>query len=168
MTNNSLNTNFVVTGTNKALTQPSQPIFAAKVSNMTISNVTGDGTKYFVLFDSVTFDVGSNYTAGSGTYTAPVTGRYLFTVGLELTNLGAGHTQSAFLLEYNSVFTDFAQNNPQATAVAGNLTYTGTTIIPLTATNTVRVSITVYNSTKTVGVLGAVANGCWFHGFLLD
>jgi hypothetical protein len=165
---NALNTNFTVTGANKALTQPTQPCFAAKVSNTTITNVTGDGTKYFVIFNSVTFDNLSNYNSGTGIFTVPVTGRYFFATGLLLTGVGVAHTAGTFALEYAGTFTLTGLNNTAVAALGTNFTYTGSTIIPLTAGDSVRVSISVSNSTKTVSVLGGVGNTCWFHGVLLD
>lgn len=63
--------------------------------NGTAANVTGDGTQYTIAFDTELFDVGNNFNTGTYTFTAPVTGIYLFTVTFTLGNLGAITTQSA-------------------------------------------------------------------------
>lgn len=56
---------------------PLQPTFQAYVAT-TITNVTGDGTVYTVIFDTETFDLGGDFNLGTGTFTAPVTGKYFF------------------------------------------------------------------------------------------
>jgi len=77
-----------------AVTTSTQPLFHASLIN-NVSGATGDATVYTVLFDNVLFDQNSNYTAGSGTFTAPVTGKYIFSVGCEYNN---GGTESVNVL----------------------------------------------------------------------
>lgn len=67
---------------------PNIPAFAAYVS-ANINNVTGNNTTYTVLFDAEIFDQNSNYAPGTGIFTAPVTGRYLFASGVRMTGLTA-------------------------------------------------------------------------------
>lgn len=50
--------------------------FLAQMSD--VSNVTGSGTDYTVIFDVELFDVGSNYNPATGVFTAPVAGKYAF------------------------------------------------------------------------------------------
>lgn len=74
-------------------TNTSQPAFLAYV-NTTITDVTGDGTTYTVIFDVESFDQGSNFNLGTSTFTAPVAGLYLFTFNLLLvggTTISAGN-----------------------------------------------------------------------------
>ncbi len=44
--------------------------------NTTITNVSGDGTVYTVIFDTEVFDAGNNFNLGTSTFTAPATGKY--------------------------------------------------------------------------------------------
>ena len=77
MTTNSCNTYIVPTVTHE-VTQPSQPAFQAYLGT-TDSNVTGDGTFFTIgTGNAVTevFDQNSDFNT-NGTFTAPVTGRYL-------------------------------------------------------------------------------------------
>lgn len=168
--NNSVNTNFTVTGTNHALTQPKQPCFAAKLSNTTLTNVTGSGSNYTVLFDTVTFDNLTNYATGTGAFTAPVTGRYFFTAGVLLSSIGAGHTiaNMYIYISTGTLFTVCDSINAATVAVSGNLTLTGSNIIPLTSGQTVVIIVNVGGSTASVGVQGTAGNASWFHGFLMD
>lgn len=55
----------------------SQPAFLT-YSNTGVTNVTGDGTLYTVIFDTEVYDQNSDFNLGTSTFTAPVTGRYHF------------------------------------------------------------------------------------------
>ncbi len=52
-----------------------QPAFLAYL-NTSVTNVSGDGTTYTVIFDTEVFDQDSNFNLGTSTFTAPITGRY--------------------------------------------------------------------------------------------
>jgi len=69
-----------------------QPLFMAHVSS-TITNVTGAGTTYPVVFGTEIYDRNGNFNTANGTFTAPVTAKYLF----ELTILCSGITAAATL-----------------------------------------------------------------------
>ena len=71
------NDTFIVTDAGE-ITEPLQPAFLATVTSQ-ISNVTGDGTLYVLVWDAEVFDQGSNFD-GTSTFTAPIAGRYLFEV----------------------------------------------------------------------------------------
>jgi len=68
------------------VTMPDQPCFSATASTTNIP-VTTSTT---VTLSSERFDVGSNLS--SNTFTAPVTGKYLFTYMFYFTNVDADHT----------------------------------------------------------------------------
>ena len=55
------------------VTTPSQPAFKAKLSAATGANHSG-----VLVFDTISFNIGSNYNGSNGRFTAPVDGRYLF------------------------------------------------------------------------------------------
>lgn len=56
-------------------TFPLQPAFWA-VKSATTTNVTGNGTLYTFVPDTEIYDVNGDYNAGTGVFTAPVTGKY--------------------------------------------------------------------------------------------
>lgn len=72
---------------------PSQPAFFA----VRTSHVTSSGT---IIFDSEPFDDGGGYNNTNGVFTAPVSGRYLFTFSTLLFNLGSA---SSVVLRVNNV-----------------------------------------------------------------
>ena len=88
--NNAINTYIVPTSSNE-VTQPAQPAFSAYFSS-TASNVTGDGTIYYIVYDTELFDQNSDYNSGTGDFTAPVTGKYVFFSGIEGDDFGAANT----------------------------------------------------------------------------
>lgn len=63
------------------ITRPLQPSFLAHVGSHS-ADVTGDGTNITVEFDSERFDLGGNFNTGTYTFTAPVTGKYRLSVGI--------------------------------------------------------------------------------------
>lgn len=138
-------------------TMPATCAFAATQS-ASLTNLTGDGTSYTVLPDTVLFDQKGNYTPGSGTFTAPVTGRYVIGGCVNLSSLGAGHTQGTFNINTaGSVARTYRAGYSNAGAMRdsnNDLTYTGEFIISLVAGDTVKMVVIVSNSTKTVGLQG--------------
>jgi hypothetical protein len=92
-------------------------LFLAKTSGAS-TNSSGDGTEYTVLFDTETYDTGSNYVPGTGTYTVPSTGYYTFTFYASVNNLSAAnHTSVTLGLAINGTTTYTLFKNNVATAV---------------------------------------------------
>ena len=67
-------------------TSPTQPCVLA-ITTSEISNVTGDGADYAMVFDGEVFDQNGDFA--SNTFTAPVGGKYLISVGIMLKGLTA-------------------------------------------------------------------------------
>jgi hypothetical protein len=118
--------------------------------NGTISNVTGDGTQYTIIFGLSGFDQGSNFNTGTGTFTAPVTGKYQFNVNVLLLGVTlAMQIQSEFITTartYNIV--------DQPGAITGNHSIAYSILASMTAGDTATVAVTVSGGTKTVSVYG--------------
>lgn len=73
------------------VTMPLQPAFLAYV-NPSVTNVTGDGTWYTLLFNAEVFDQGGDYDGTTGIFTAPVAGRYRLSTGVMVGALTAAMT----------------------------------------------------------------------------
>jgi len=146
---------------------PLQPSFNAYNAN-NVANVTGDGTTVTVTFDTELSDVGSNFA--SSTFTAPVTGNYLFSGNVNMYNLGAAHTQAIVSITTTSDTFIVGYQNAAATRelASGNsiLGIPFSIVVPMTATNTALIALTVTGGTKTVNLLGG--KGCYFSGQLLS
>lgn len=94
-TTNSVNTYIVPTTANE-VNMPSQPAFLAYLGTQD-TNATGDGTVVTIGGGNAlteVFDQNSDFNT-NGTFTAPVTGRYLFEVYIQVIGLVAGMNQGA-------------------------------------------------------------------------
>ncbi len=71
-------TNVMRVTTAGEINYPLQPAFLAYL-NTSVTNVSGDGTTYTVIFDTEVYDQNSDFNLATSTFTAPVTGKYLLT-----------------------------------------------------------------------------------------
>lgn len=134
----------------------------------TVSNVTGDNTFYGpIIFDTATFNVGTNYSVSTGFYTAPVTGKYLCCCSVSLQNLGAAHTTGEFRLLLNGSTYTRSAFNPFVVSAGGIYTYTFSLVISATAADTLSFGCVVSGSTKTVGIQGNSFGNYSFASFTL-
>lgn len=144
-------------------TNASQPAFSAYLSANTANNVTGDGTSYTVICDTVVFDQASNYNNATGVFTAPVSGRYQFNVIVVLQNIT---TQTAFQTKIVTTGGTFVNQQ----GIGG--IFSGIDYIPLSifcnmaAGNTMTLQTAAFGSTKTVGVVGTAIN-TYISGYLV-
>jgi hypothetical protein len=84
ITNGATDTTHISIDANGHVTKPLQSAFLAEKSSSAQNNITVDANTQ-VTFDSEVFDVNGDYA--SNTFTAPVTGKYLFTAKIRLDDL---------------------------------------------------------------------------------
>jgi hypothetical protein len=150
-----------------ASTSAATSAFSSYITSPGVSNVTGDGTVYTVIFDNVYFDLNSDFNTGTGTFTAPATGIYAFQTQLAITNAGAAHTEAQLTITVGvNTYETFL--NPFAIQGVGTAaTMTCTTVAHMTSGDTATVQIEVSGSTKTVGLFSNSGTNpdCWFSGY---
>ena len=78
---NAVNT-YITASTANEVAMPSQPCFGAWLDAQ-VDNVTGDGTVYTIAYDTEEFDQNNDFN-GTTTFTAPVTGIYIFNVNVAM------------------------------------------------------------------------------------
>lgn len=144
------------------------PCFLARLTN-TLSNVTGDGTQYTALIDTSVFDQTSSYNTGTGLFTAPVTGRYLFSCGVLMTGMGSGHTSTIVRLVTTARTYRGIVCNPFACKDgSSNLAYNFGAVVDMSSGDTASINVLVSGSTKTISLTGDATNAPnFFSGYLI-
>ena len=141
-----------------------QPAFFA-FSNTAVTNRTGDGTGYTIVFGTEKFDQDNNFD-GTSTFTAPVTGKYQFNINVCVQNLAAASTLFCYL---NTTSTTYPYANTSYTNAAGGNGYISFSVLAaMTAGDTASVAVAVGGGAKTVGVYGNASDvRTSFSGFLV-
>ena len=128
------------------ITMPLQCAFKAE-SHTDASNVSGDGTSYTYLFQSETFDQNGDFS--SPTFTAPVTGRYLFYWSTSLSGIGSGHNMLEQLTTSNNNYLNHHSAVNMARA-GTSLIQNHSVIADMDASDTAIVQLDVSDGSKTV------------------
>lgn len=136
--------------------------------NTVASDVTGDGTKYTVAFDSEIFDSANSFSVD--TFTAKCAGRYLFTWCIGFDGIDSGHTRQDTSLNQkrsgSTIQSLAVVSNPYANATpTEDISITGSAELLLLEGDTVQIETTVSNGTKTVDVFATAGTTyTWFSG----
>jgi hypothetical protein len=138
------------------ITQPYQPCFRVYIA-FTKTAVTGDGTPYPVIFDTIAFDTGSHYNTGTGIYTAAVTGKYFFSGILQLVGLLTSHTRIEWSITTSS--SDIKGRHDFTSNPFTKMTLPISGILEMNASDSAYVTVTVYSSTKVVDILEGYFTG---------
>lgn len=167
-----LGTNNVIQVTTAGeINYPLQPSFLAYV-NPSVANVTGDGTTYTVIFNTEVFDQGSDYNNATGTFTAPVTGKYFFNLTVGSNGLTAAMNLGTCSFSINagaSLWQMWTVNEGGALNGGNGASFSGSQILFLTAGDTVNVILRISGGAKTATVEGVsgVTRICIFSGQLV-
>ena len=135
-----------------AITKPKQPAFTATLST-TQSNVIGNSAiDYKVPFDVVQFDRANNFSGG--TFTAPVTGLYRFSMAVEVTVAGATSV-SAFL---RTTAMGYMFGYDQSASFAGFKNLSGSVLAQMTAGDTAIITVVALGMGSTTGAVRGQAS----------
>lgn len=158
----------IVAFTGGSVLKPRQPAFRAFL-NINDNNVTGDGTVYTLGTNTaltIDFDQGSNFNT-NGTFTAPVTGIYLFqaTALLSMTGAvtGTGYGFVTTLRTYTSTVT---RGGSEFDIGGGNFGLSNSVIAFMNAGDTCKYYVYAVGTTKTINISGG-SGITWFGGVLL-
>ncbi len=143
---------------------PTQSSFLATGNGTSQTSVTGDGTAVTVNFGTTIYDQNADYNNSTMTFTAPVTGRYLFCFHTKLSNLLVTHTTIRFNLitsnrNYQHIYDESALSY---SGVPGGITV----IADMDAGDTALGQVNVSGGTKTIDIAGG-ATQTYFSGQLL-
>ena len=134
--------------------------------NANTGAVTGDGTLYPVIYDTVNFDTASGYNTGTGLYTFPANGVYQIIVK-HFVYVASGTSSSTLFLSnttgtLNDRLTDVDPNALGLTTNQEFITYS-TFLFNATAGDTMGIAVGLYFGTLNIGLSGTFL-GCHFSG----
>lgn len=148
-------------------TMPLQPAFSAYLSS-TATDVTGDATLYTLACDTEIFDQQSNYNNSTYTFTAPVDGKYVFTMIYYLGGILSSHTAGyCQIVTSNTTFATNSCSPFQRNSSSGQMALDIVVFCVMDSADTVYVQTSVSNGTKVIDVIGSAAPGTVFQGALI-
>ena len=131
---------------------PSRSSFSSYLT-ANLTNVTGDGTNYSPIpFNAVIWDQNSDFNIGTGVFTAPVTGKYLFNLNLGLFGLLNTHTAGTFYIQTTARAYHGNFMNYYAVSSGGGLEIGMTVMADMTMGDTAYGGVLVSNGTLVVGI----------------
>jgi len=117
------------------------------------TDVTGTGSATTVDFDTEVFDQNADFA--SDTFTAPITGRYLVNTGLTLEDLNAATATNMRIEIRASNRTTWVAVGQDLSADDSNISWGGSVILDMDATDTLTIALLVFGSSAVVDVVGA-------------
>ena len=146
------------------VTKPLQPAFQVYKSSNDQNNIAADNSAVIVTWSAEAFDIGSNFT--SNTFTAPVTGKYLLTAKLRVSDPdSASQYYILKLVASNGNAFDIFDSNEYSSDL-DYLTLQVTIVHDMDANDTARVDITQQGGTSQSDIIGG-RHYSNFSGYLL-
>jgi xanthine/CO dehydrogenase XdhC/CoxF family maturation factor len=133
------------------VTMAAQPaVFAYNSASDT--DVTGTGSAATVDFDTEVFDQNSDFA--SDEFNAPITGRYLVNTGVTLEDLNAAGATNMRIEVRASNRTTWVAVGQDLSADDSNISWGGSVILDMDATDTLTIAVLVFGSSAVVDVVG--------------
>lgn len=127
-------------------------VFSVFHSGAAIADVTGDGTAYDIVFNNNEVSRLGNVTLSPGTHTAAHTGSYLYTAQIYLSGITSSHTSGVLALVTTGGTYSIRFNPYNMANGSGECTVQFSMQVPMTATNTAKLTLTVSGGTKVVDI----------------
>jgi hypothetical protein len=141
---------------------PSQPAFQLAFTNDQL-NVTGDNTQYVMTGAIWTEILDAGNRVSNGTFTAPVTGKYQFTLSVLGRDITASHDRFEIRLFTSNRSYSFTMVDAKSVDASGLLMLTGTILADMDVNDIAVATLLIYGSAKTAGIFATYTN---FSGFL--
>ena len=140
---------------NGEVTKPLQPTASARPTSA-LSNVTGDGTLYYLgnsIGATERFDVGGCFSNDGMLFIAPVTGKYQLCGQLMFSGLASNHTLTYFMLvTSNQTYYPFYGAEIDTVAYSGSFGTAFSIVADMDANDSAQLAVQVYGGSKVVDV----------------
>lgn len=159
---------FTYTPANNQINLPLQCSFHAWISTAQ-NNVTGDGAVHFVIFQTERYDVSSSYNNATGVFTAPISGKYMFTTEVIFEGITAGMVWGSlgFWVNGGAYVGGVAYlNSANFSALGIFYSHPCTVIMSLNAGDTVQVRVFISGGARVADI--TVQTASFFAGQLLS
>jgi hypothetical protein len=136
------------------------PSFLA-YNNAVITNVTGDGTSYTIIYNTEDYDIGGGFNTTTGTFTAPVAGKYMFRTNITLDDVDTVNN-TTYYASINCTAGSVLISSGSIAAMAGTGTrvgFSGSAILDLAAGNTCAVVVNVSGQVKGIDIAASALPG---------
>ena len=155
----------IVTSLAGGLNLPLQSSFSAYLS-ATQTNQTGAGTAYTIIFDTEIADQNADYDTSTGVFTAPVTGRYLFSCSALMIGATISTGSTLTLTTSNRSWVLNGTSRPAGTP---DMYSSGSAIVDMDASDTAKINIAAFGEVgNTVDIYGSGSPiFTWFTGQLI-
>ena len=146
------------------ITYPYQPCFSAYLSAYQY-NIADNGT---IIFDAEAFDVGSDFNTTTGTFTAPVTGKYLLTYSVDVSSLdsAASYYWLKLITSNRNYYAPFIPTSLLLSS-DGRMTFQNTVVADMDASDTAYITLDRSGGVTQADIVGGGSQYSWFHGYLL-
>jgi hypothetical protein len=132
---------------------PSSQVYVFAYLNANVSDVTGDGTPYTIVYNTAEVNTGTALNLGTGVFTAPITGNYFVSIMTGYNGFdGSTHYGPFTVINRsggNTYVDDWSEIQP-----LGNFTSSSSFLIPMTASQTLTVTAQVDSGAKTISLGG--------------
>lgn len=163
-----LGTNNVMSvATSGEINFPLQPAFFA-THTVAQDNVTGNGATPTVNFTTEIFDQNNDYD-GTNTFTAPVTGRYVFFARANVSSIDATGTSAVSIINTSNrqIYGDAVNAGAARSISATNYIFTCHCIVDMDAADTCTFSLVIFSMVGNTADISADAIGTNFGGYLV-
>jgi hypothetical protein len=137
------------------VTNTGQPAFSAELVDG-LSNVTGDGTLYTLVFasgnDVERFDQGNDFVMATGIFTAPVIGRYAFSGAAHVGGMTASTTFILIRLATSNLIYTFTYIPTAGDTLGMSLAFPFSVLADMDSGDTAKITIDVRGTGKVVDI----------------
>lgn len=131
-----------------------------------VTNVTGNGAVYQIIFDTAPINIGSGYNTGTGIFTAPTSGNYLFSSYITITNQSGAETDFIYNLITTAQTFKTRQGPPVFVAGLDILIFPATVAV-MVAGDTAKMSLQISGGAGNTMGVGDSSNDTFFCGYIL-